>query len=36
LYNRKRWTGWELNPRPQPAYFLRQLYALSKWQPKRT
>ena len=20
LYNRKKWTGWDLNPRPQPAF----------------
>jgi hypothetical protein len=20
LYNRKRWTGWDLNPRPQQAF----------------
>jgi hypothetical protein len=29
LYHRKKWTGWDLNPRPQPA-FLSQLCALSK------
>jgi len=26
LYNRKKWTGWELNPRPQPAFSKIALY----------
>jgi hypothetical protein len=26
LYNRKKWTGWELNPRPQPAFSKVALY----------
>ncbi len=23
LYNSKKWTGWDLNPRPQPAFLCR-------------
>jgi hypothetical protein len=26
FYNKKRWTGWELNPRPQPAFSKVVLY----------
>jgi hypothetical protein len=29
LYNRKRWTGWELNPRPQQSQELSKTVVLS-------